>query len=81
MEGNLIVARAKGWPDKVLALLAGGQMDAAIAQIRVAPTLKDLQALATLMAQPASHGRWPLARAAVEDALRLLSAPRLHRSP
>ena len=42
MEGNLIVARAKGWPDKVLALLAGGQMDAAIAQIRVAPTLKDL---------------------------------------
>lgn len=75
------MARAKGWSDRVETLLAAGQTDAAIAQIRVAPALKDLQTLADRLARAPLHGRWPLVESAAQDALRLLSAPRLHRSP
>lgn len=75
------MARASEWSNKVLALVKGGNTAAAIAQIKVAPTVKDLRQLEAALSAGALKGRWPDLDAAVLDNLALLSAPRLHRSP
>ena len=75
------MARVSEWAGKVLAIIKSGNTQAAIAQIKVAPTVKDLTALRTLMGAAALTGRWREVDAAIEDNLALLSAPRLHRSP
>lgn len=75
------MARANEWAGKVLALVRGGNSAAAIAQIKVAPTVKDLKALQALLAVPALAGRWRDVETAVADNIDALSAPRLHRSP
>jgi len=75
------MARANDWAMKVLALLRAGNADAAIAQIKVAPTVKDLKALETAITAGNFKGRWRTVDAAIDDNLALLSAPRLHRSP
>lgn len=75
------MARANDWASKLMALINGGNQNAAIAQIKVAPTLKDLQALQTIMVLSKMKGRYPRVDAAITDSLGLLSAPRLHRSP
>jgi hypothetical protein len=75
------MVKANGWAAKVLALLKGGNTSAAIAQIKVAPSVKDLTQLRDAMATAALTGRWRDVDAAVEDNITLLSAPRLHRSP
>jgi hypothetical protein len=65
------------WATKVLAVIKSGNTDAAIAQIKVAPTVKDLNQLKAAMivgALMAKHKN-------VNENLQLLSAPRLHRSP
>jgi hypothetical protein len=75
------MARGNNWSEKVLALLRAGNVDAAIAQIKVAPSLKDLKALQAALIVHRLTGRWRTLDAAVTDALDLLSAPRLHRAP
>ena len=75
------MARANEWAGKVMMLLKGGNSAAAIAQIKVAPSVKDLKALQTLLAAAPFKGRWRDVDAAVADNLAALSAPRLHRSP
>ena len=75
------MARPSEWAGKVLALIKGGNTAAAIAQIKVAPSVKDLQALHTALATAKLAGRWRDVDAAIADNLALLSAPRLHRSP
>lgn len=75
------MAQHQVWADKVLALVKSGNLDAAIAQIKVAPTVKDLQGLQTALTKAALTGRWRNLDAAVADNLALLAAPRLHRSP
>jgi hypothetical protein len=75
------MARANEWAGKVLALITGGNSAAAIAQIKVAPSVKDLKALQALLAVAPLKGRWRDVDAAVADNLAGLSAPRLHRSP
>jgi hypothetical protein len=65
----------------VLALIKGGNQAAAIAQIKVAPSVKDLQALQAALVAAQLAGRWRELDAAIADNLALLSAPRLHRSP
>lgn len=75
------MARAHDWASKVMALIHGGNQNAAVAQIKVAPTLKDLQALQTIMTLSKMKGRYPRVDAAITDNLALLAAPRLHRSP
>jgi hypothetical protein len=75
------MARASEWSNKVLAVLKGGNTAAAIAQIKVAPTVKDLRQLQAALASAGLTGRWRDVDAAVTDNLVLLSAPRLHRSP
>ncbi len=75
------MARANDWAGKVLALMKGGNTSAAIAQIKVAPTVKDLKALKAAMIVERLTGRWRDVDEAVDDNLALLSAPRLHRAP
>jgi hypothetical protein len=75
------MARTNEWAGKVLALLKGSNPDAAIAQIKVAPSVKDLKALQTLLSAAPLKGRWRDVETVVADNIDALSAPRLHRSP
>ena len=65
----------------MLALLKGGNADAAIAQIRVAPSIKDIQALQAALVLARLSGRWRNVDEAIRQSIDALSAPRLHRSP
>lgn len=75
------MARNGLWAEKVLALARGGNTDAAVAQVKVAPSLKDLQALQAALIVHRLAGRWRNLDTAITDALDQLSAPRLHRAP
>lgn len=75
------MARTNAWAGKVLTLLKGGNPAGAIAQIKVAPSVKDLQALHAAVAAAQLVGRWRDVDAAIADNIAALSAPRLHRSP
>ena len=69
------------WSDKVIALLRVGNPAGAIAQIKVAPTVRDLRALEKAMGAAQLTGKWRDVDAAIADSVQALSAPRLHRSP
>jgi len=75
------MAKSSEWPGKVLTLVKGGNSAAAIAQIKVAPTVKDLRQLQAAMEKAQLKGRWRDVDLAIEENLALLAAPRLHRSP
>jgi hypothetical protein len=75
------LANPSPWPDKVMALLRAGNPAAAIAQIRVAPGVRELRALEKALAAARLAGRWKDVDAAITESLQALSAPRLHRSP
>ena len=75
------MARQSVWAPKILALIKGGNSTAAIAQIKVAPTVKDLQDLRKLLAAANLLKTQPNVDAASNDMIAELSAPRLHRSP
>lgn len=75
------MARPSVWAPKVLGLIRGGNSTAAIAQIKVAPTVKDLQDLRKLLATARLLQAHPNVDAATADMIAALSAPRLHRSP
>jgi len=75
------MSRQSVWATKVAGLIQSGNVAAALAQIKVAPTVKDLQqlrALLTTSGQMAKHKRVDEVTA---EQIVLLSAPRLHRSP
>lgn len=75
------LASPSPWPDKVMALLRAGNPSGAIAQIKVAPGLRELRALEKALAAAQLAGKWPNVDAAISESLQALSAPRLHRSP
>lgn len=75
------LAKASEWALKVLALLGSGNESAAIAQIKVAPSVRDLKALQAVLTTPPWAGRWAAVEVAIADNVDALSAPRLHRSP
>ena len=75
------MARSNEWAGKVLVLVKGGNTAAAVAQIKVAPGVKDLKALHAAMIVHKLTGRWRDVDAAIVDNTAALSAPRLHRSP
>lgn len=64
-----------------MALLRAGNPAAAIAQIKVAPGVRELRALEKALAAAQLAGKWSNVDVAIADSLRALSAPRLHRSP
>lgn len=75
------MSRQSAWATKVAALIQGGNSQAALAQIRVAPTVRDVQALRTLLLASGQMARHPQVDSATQDQIQALSAPRLHRSP
>jgi hypothetical protein len=75
------MAKKTVWADKVCALVQGGNPSAALAQMRVAPTAKDLVQLRTLLDRAGLLAKHPTLALALEDHLALLSSPRLHRAP
>lgn len=75
------MSRQSIWATKVAALVRGGNSAAAIAQIKVAPTVKDLKELRTLLINAQLLSRHPNIDAATSDMIVALSAPRLSRSP
>lgn len=75
------MARQSIWAPKVLALIKGGNSAAALAQIKVAPTVKDLQALRALLMAAGLLKANPNVDSATQDMIAELSAPRLHRAP
>jgi len=64
-----------------MALLRAGNPAAAIAQIKVAPGVRELRALEKALAAAQLVGRWKDVDLAIAESLQALSAPRLHRSP
>ena len=75
------MSRQSVWAPKVAALIKGGNSTAAIAQIKVAPTVKDLQELRKLLTVGNLLKAHPNVDAASNDMIAELSAPRLHRAP
>ena len=75
------MSRQSVWATKVAALVQGGNSAAAIAQIKVAPTVKDLRDLRTLLISAKLLARHPNVDDATSDMIVALSAPRLSRSP
>ncbi|MBL0393616.1 hypothetical protein JJ685_20940 [Ramlibacter monticola] len=75
------MSQSSAWPGKIMALLRAGNPAAAIAQIKVAPSVRELRALEKALVAAQLAGRWPDVDAAVADSVSALSGPRLHRSP
>ena len=75
------MASPSPWPGKVLALLRAGNPTAAMAQIKVAPSVRELKALEKAIAAAGLAGKWRNVDVAITESLDALSAPRLHRSP
>lgn len=75
------MSRPNVWATKVAALIQGGNSAAALDQIKVAPTVKDLQQLRALLITAKLLPRHPNVDAATQDMITALSSPRLHRSP
>ncbi len=75
------MARQSIWPGKVATLVQGGNVSAAIAQIKVAPSVKDLQQLRTLLLKNGTLARHRDLNEAIDANLAALAAPRLHRAP
>jgi hypothetical protein len=75
------MSRQSLWATKVAALIKGGNSTAAIAQIKVAPTVKDLQDLRKQLTSANLLKAHPNVDSATNDMIAALSAPRLHRSP
>ena len=75
------MSRQSVWATKVLCLIKGGNSTAAIAQIKVAPTVKDLQDLRKMLSAAKLLASHPNVDAATDDMIAALSAPRLHRAP
>ncbi|MDO8248286.1 MAG: hypothetical protein Q7T78_01020 [Rhodoferax sp.] len=75
------MSRPNVWATKVAALIQGGNSAAALDQIKVAPTVKDLQQLRVLLISAKLLARHPNIDSATQDMIAALSSPRLHRSP
>lgn len=75
------MSRQSVWATKVCALIRGGNTAAALAQIKVAPSVKDLKDLRTQLQAAQLLTRHPVVDAATLDMIDALNGPRLHRSP
>ncbi|MEI8325769.1 MAG: hypothetical protein WCH44_10480 [Betaproteobacteria bacterium] len=71
----------KEWASKVLALVKGGNTTAALNQIKVAPSVKDLKQLQAALILAKLQPAQPAVDTVIADQIDALTAPRLHRSP
>lgn len=75
------MSRPNVWATKVAALIQGGNSAAALEQIKVAPTVKDLQQLRSLLSAAKILARYQNVEQTIADQIVTLSSSRLHRSP
>jgi hypothetical protein len=75
------MSRPSLWAPKVAALVKGGNQQAALAQIKVAPSVRDVQQLRDLLLKSQMLVKNRSIDQATSDQINALSAPRLHRSP
>jgi hypothetical protein len=75
------MANKSVWAGKVAGLIQGGNTSGALAQIRVAPTVRDIEQLRKLLEGSGLLELNPAIDQATRDQMVALSAPRLHRSP
>ena len=75
------MSRQSIWASKVAALVQSGNSQAALAQIKVAPSVKDVKQLRDLLLKNKLLAANPNVDSAISDQFVALSAPRLHRSP
>ena len=75
------MSRPSLWATKVASLIQGGNTSAALAQIKVAPTVRDVQQLRAQLMASGLLARHRTIDEATSDQIAALSAPRLHRAP
>lgn len=75
------MSRPHIWATKLLGLIQGGNTDAALAQIKVAPSVTDVEQLRTLLTKAKLLAGNPRLDAATQDQILALKGSRLHRSP
>lgn len=75
------MSRPNVWATKVAALIQGGNSAAALEQIKVAPTVKDLEQLRSLLSATNALKRYQNVEQTIADQIVILSSSRLHRSP
>lgn len=75
------MSRPNVWATKVAALIQGGNSAAALEQIKVAPTVKDLEQLRSLLSAANALKRYQNVEQTIADQIVTLSSSRLHRSP
>ncbi len=73
--------RQSVWAGKVAGLVKAGNTTAAIAQIKVAPSVRDVQQLRDILHDSQLLQKYRAVDEATADQIAALSAPRLHRSP
>ena len=69
------------WAARVLALVKAGNLQAALAQTKVAPTAGDVERLQAMLTALPKNAALLQFQKAIEEERALLAAPRLHRSP
>ena len=75
------MSRPHVWASKIVTLVQGGNTQAALAQIKVAPSVTDVEQLRTLLTKAKLLARNPVLDAATQDQITALRGSRLHRSP
>ncbi len=75
------MSRPHVWASKVAALIQGGNTQAALAQIKVAPSVKDVEQLRVLLSNARLFVRYPMLDSATQDQITALQGSRLHRAP
>lgn len=75
------MSRPHVWASKIVTLIQGGNTQAALAQIKVAPSVKDVEQLRALLANARLLARHPTVDAATQDQIAALQGSRLHRAP
>ncbi len=75
------MSRPHAWASKVAALIQGGNTPAALAQIKVAPSVKDVEQLRVLLSNAGILARQPTLDTATLDQIHALQGSRLHRAP
>ena len=75
------MSRPHVWASKIVTLIQGGNTQAALAQIKVAPSVTDVEQLRTLLSNAKLLARNPVLDAATQDQINALKGSRLHRAP